>query len=79
MNKNYLGIAIVALGGVWTLACLFADALGLGTVIFGFSPGSTIGRIQLAFIFVGVLIVFIGVAVLVLIKNGSSENNGFGN
>lgn len=69
MNKNYLGIGIVAIGGVWTLACLFADALGLGPAIFGFSPGNSVGRIQLVFIFIGVFIAFIGAAVLVLLKD----------
>lgn len=69
MNKNYLGLGIVAIGGIWTLACIFADVLGLGPAIFGFSPGNGIGRIQLVFIFIGVFIAFLGAAVLVLLEN----------
>ncbi len=69
MTKNQLGVLIVLIGGVWTLACLFADTLGLGPSLFGFSPGSSIGSIQLAFIFVGVFIALIGVAVMVLLED----------
>jgi len=69
MNKNLLGSVIVFIGGVWTVACLFADVLGLGPRIFGFTPGSSIGRIQLVFIFVGVFIVMLGMAVLIFIKD----------
>ena len=69
MTKNQLGIVIVLVGGVWTLACLFADALGLGPAIFGFTPGSRIGAIQLVFIFIGVFIAFIGVAVMILLND----------
>ena len=73
MNKYILGSVIVLIGGVWTVACLFADALGLGPIIFGFPPGSSIGRIQLVFIFVGVFIVLLGIAVLILIKDKAKK------
>ena len=69
MNKNLFGVIIILVGGMWIVASLFADELGLGSLLFGFSPGSAIGRIQLVFIGVGVFIFIIGVAALVLVKD----------
>ena len=68
MTKNQFGIAVIFIGGIWTLACLFADTLGLGTILFGFGQSTRIGRIHLVFIFVGIFITLIGVAAMVLIE-----------
>ncbi|MBS1249457.1 MAG: hypothetical protein MAG431_01037 [Chloroflexi bacterium] len=69
MTKNQLGIVIVLIGMVWAGVCLLADVFGLGPLIFGFSKGSAIGPIQLVFIFIGVFIALIGVAVMVLVED----------
>ena len=68
MNKNVLGILIVLLGLIWTAACIFADRLGLGTMIFNFDPNTRVGRVQLVFILIGILITLIGIAVMAFIK-----------
>jgi LPXTG-motif cell wall-anchored protein len=68
MNKNVLGILVMIIGFIWTVACIFADTLGLGPAIFNFNPNTGLGRIQLVFIFIGVLIMLIGLAVVILIK-----------
>lgn len=76
MNKNVLGILIVIFGLIWTAACLFADRLGLGSLIFNFYPNTRIGRVQLVFILIGILITLIGVAVMAFIKRTPPEAEG---
>ena len=68
MKKLYLGLIIIFVGGLWTFVCLFADVFGLGPLVFGFGPNSRIGALQLVFIFIGIFIAMIGVAVIVFIK-----------
>jgi hypothetical protein len=75
MNKNILGILIVILGLIWTGACLLADRLGLGSLIFNFLPNSQIGRVQLVFILIGVLITLIGIAVIAFIKQEPARDD----